>query len=42
MIARSQDRKIDLDYGIFVINPDGYIGSSALTEIEYASSVSKR
>ncbi len=29
-------RKIDLSDGIFVVNPEGYIGESVQKEIEYA------
>ena len=34
-------RKIDLADEIFVINVDGYIGSSTKSEIEYAKSTNK-
>jgi len=34
-------RKIDIANYIFVINKDGYIGSSTRSEIEYAKSISK-
>ena len=34
-------RKIDNSDAIFVINKDGYIGSSTLSEIEYAKKMNK-
>jgi hypothetical protein len=35
-------RKIDLSDRIHVVNPDGYVGSSTASEIEYAESTGKR
>ena len=35
-------RKIDLSDEVFVINVDGYIGSSTRTEIEYATTTGKK
>ena len=34
-------RKIDLADGIYVINKDGYVGSSTRSEIEYAKRTGK-
>lgn len=34
-------KKIDLSDGIFVVNVDGYIGSSTRSEIEYAKKLGK-
>ena len=35
-LADAHYRKIDLSDGIYVVNMDGYIGTSAKKEIEYA------
>jgi hypothetical protein len=41
MLDDMHKRKIDLADEIFVINVDGYIGSSTRSEIEYAHSTNK-
>lgn len=41
MLDDMHKRKIDLADGIFVINKDGYIGSSTKSEIEYAKATGK-
>ena len=41
MLDDMHKRKIDLADEIFVINPGGYIGSSTLSEIEYAKATNK-
>lgn len=35
-------RKIDISDRIHVVNPDGYVGSSTASEIEYAQATGKR
>ena len=42
MLDDMHKRKIDMADGIFVINKDGYIGSSTSSEIEYAKEHGKR
>ncbi|HKK42708.1 MAG TPA: hypothetical protein VJ963_09885 [Bacteroidales bacterium] len=42
MLDEMHKRKIDLADEIFVINVDGYIGSSTRSEIEYALKTNKR
>ena len=41
MLDDMHKRKIDLADEIFVINPGGYLGSSTLSEIEYAGRAGK-
>ncbi len=41
MLADMHKRKIDMSDTIFVINKDGYIGESTISEIEYAESTGK-
>ncbi len=41
MLDDMHKRKIDMANEIFVINKDGYIGSSTRSEIEYAKSMGK-
>lgn len=41
MLDKMHKRKIDLADEIFVINKDGYIGSSTKSEIEYATKTGK-
>ena len=41
MLDDMHKRKIDIADAIYVINVDGYIGSSARSEIEYAKSQGK-
>ena len=41
MLDDMHKRKIDMANEIFVINKNGYIGSSTKSEIEYAKSVGK-
>jgi hypothetical protein len=41
MLDDMHKRKIDLADEIFVINPGGYVGSSTLSEIEYAKATNK-
>jgi len=41
MLDDMHKRKIDMADSIFVINKDGYIGSSTRSEIEYALSTGK-
>ena len=41
MLDDMHKRKIDLSDGIFVINVDGYIGSSTKSEIDYSSLTGK-
>ena len=41
MHLRKIDRKIDMADEIYVINVDGYIGSSTRNEIEYAKRIGK-
>ena len=42
MLDDMHKRKIDMADEIFVINPDGYIGSSTRSEINYAESKGKK
>ena len=42
MLDDMHKRKIDMSDEIFVINKDGYIGSSTKSEIEYAKSTNKK
>jgi hypothetical protein len=42
MLDDMHKRKIDLADEIFVINKNGYIGSSTKSEIEYAISINKK
>ena len=42
MLDDMHKRKIDMADEIFVINVDGYIGSSTKSEIEYAKSTGKK
>lgn len=42
MLDDIHKRKIDMAEGIFVINRDGYIGSSTKSEIEYAKAHNKK
>ena len=42
MLADMHKRKIDISDEIFVINVGGYIGSSTLSEIEYAKATGKK
>ncbi len=42
MLDDMHKRKIDLSDEIFVINKDGYIGSSTRSEIEYAEKTGKK
>ena len=42
MLDNMHKRKIDMADEIFVINKDGYIGSSTKSEIEYAISTNKK
>lgn len=41
MLDDMHKRKIDMEDEIFVINVDGYIGSSTRSEIEYATTTWK-
>lgn len=41
MLDDMHKRKIDLARAIYVINKDGYIGSSTRSEIEYANATGK-
>lgn len=41
MLDDMHKRKIDMADAIFVINKDGYVGSSTRSEIEYAKSTNK-
>jgi hypothetical protein len=41
MLDEIHKRKIDLSDAIFVINKNGYIGNSTMSEIEYAKSKNK-
>lgn len=41
MLDIMHKRKIDLEQAIYVINKDGYIGSSTRSEIEYAKAAGK-
>ena len=41
MIGDMHKRKIDLSDEIFIINKDGYIGSSTKSEIDYAMKTNK-
>ncbi|EHG33272.1 hypothetical protein [Enterocloster clostridioformis] len=41
MLDDMHKRKIDMADGIYVINSDGYIGTSTRSEIEYAKSQGK-
>jgi hypothetical protein len=41
MLDDMHKRKIDLSDEIFIINPGGYIGSSTMSEIEYARKTNK-
>ena len=42
MLDDMHKRKIDMADEIFVINVDGYIGSSTRSEIEYATATGKK
>lgn len=42
MLDDMHKRKIDMSDEIFVINVDGYIGSSTRSEIEYAIKTGKK
>ena len=42
MLDDMHKRKIDMADEIFVINKDGYIGSSTKSEIEYANKMNKK
>ena len=42
MLDDMHKRKIDMAYEIFVINKNGYIGSSTKSEIEYALKTNKK
>ena len=42
MLDDMHKRKIDMADEIFVINKDGYIGSSTASEIEYATKTGKK
>jgi len=42
MLDEMHKRKIDLSDEIFVINKNGYIGSSTSSEIEYATKLGKK
>ena len=42
MLDDMHKRKIDMADEIFVINKDGYIGTSTRSEIEYAKSTNKK
>ena len=42
MLEDMHKRKIDMADEIFVINPNGYIGSSTKSEIEYAEKTGKK
>ena len=42
MLDDMHKRKIDMADEIFVINKNGYIGSSTKSEIEYAISMNKK
>ena len=42
MLGDMHKRKIDMSDEIFVINKDGYIGSSTKSEIEYAINTGKK
>ena len=42
MMDDMHKRKIDMADEIFVINVDGYIGSSTRSEIEYATAIGKK
>ena len=42
MLVDIHKRKIDMADEIFVINVDGYIGSSTRSEIEYANKTGKK
>lgn len=42
MLDDMHKRKIDMADGIFVINKDGYIGTSTASEIEYAKAHKKK
>ncbi len=41
MLDNMHKRKIDMADEIFVVNKDGYVGSSTRSEIEYAKSTNK-
>ena len=41
MLDDMHRRKIDMANEIFVINKNGYVGSSTKSEIEYAKSIGK-
>lgn len=41
MLDDMHKRKIDMSNEIFVVNKNGYIGSSTKSEIEYAKSIGK-
>ena len=41
MLDRLHKSKIDLAHEILVINPNGYVGNSTLSEIEYAKAHGK-
>ncbi len=42
MLDDMHKRRIDMSDEIFVINKDGYIGSSTKSEIEYAKKIGKK
>ena len=42
MLDEMHKRKIDMSDEIFVINKNGYIGSSTKSEIEYAITTNKK
>ena len=42
MLDEMHKRKIDLSDEIFVVNKNGYIGSSTKSEIEYATKTNKK
>ena len=42
MLDDMHKRKIDMADEIFVINPEGYIGSSTRSEIDYAKANGKK
>lgn len=41
MLDKMHKKKIDLSNSIFVVNKNGYIGSSTRSEIDYAKSLGK-
>ena len=40
-LVRAHLRKIDLSDGIYVVNPDGYVGQAVRREIAYAQAAHK-